>query len=401
MKDCITVSGTVASVRHEDDGDIHINLALPATERHLLNQANISEEDGDLVTEIVPADQPGCTPGQPPPLPSSAYRTPGYTYGTCTGADITAPAVGERVTVTGPYVLDKDHGWMEVHPVWAIAPGNAPAASGSAHAPAPTLTHWSEVNTKTTSTLARVAVSYKQRPATVTRCRRLLHAVKGAQRSPRPPGARSAWRKALKNLRRAASAGCGGRAGTVHVRLHVGLRALVRFARFLARHGVHLGATMLAVLVVRKASGGRHSTRHSAATQPPVIASPATTTPAPPSTAPAPPSTAQAPPSTAAPPPPTTTAPPPPTTTIAAPPPTTAGAWCTASAAPANDGYAGDYDVFVHSNQPYTEATASDATDTYSYETNATGYADIFLWTQFAGEHITVTVGAASCSTSA
>lgn len=77
------------------------------------------------------------------------------------------------------------------------------------------------------------------------------------------------------------------------------------------------------------------------------------------------------------------------------------GAWCQASASPANDGYAGDYDVYIHSNQPDEKATASDAGDTWSYDTDASGYAEIRLWDTTAGETITVTVGAAACSTTA
>ena len=74
---------------------------------------------------------------------------------------------------------------------------------------------------------------------------------------------------------------------------------------------------------------------------------------------------------------------------------------CTATAGPANDGYATDVNVYVQSNQPYTEATASDATDTYSYETNGAGDAVIYLWHQSPGEPIAVTVGTARCSTAA
>jgi cardiolipin synthase A/B len=76
-------------------------------------------------------------------------------------------------------------------------------------------------------------------------------------------------------------------------------------------------------------------------------------------------------------------------------------AWCTATASPANDGYPGDYDVSIHSNQPDAEATASDATDKYSHETDEAGSTYIKLWHQYAGEHITVTVGSAHCSTTA
>ncbi|HZD66247.1 MAG TPA: hypothetical protein VE152_09135 [Acidimicrobiales bacterium] len=53
------------------------------------------------------------------------------------------------------------------------------------------------------------------------------------------------------------------------------------------------------------------------------------------------------------------------------------GAWCSASARR----YRGsDYDVYVHSNQSHTEATASDSGDRHRYRTNGSGYADIYLW---------------------
>ena len=112
---CLTVTGTVAYVAHEDDGDFHVDLNLPPSEAHLLNQGNRADQYGQLVTEIVPADEPGCTPGLPPRPAHGSYN-----YGICTGADLTAPPVGARVTVTGPYVLDANHGWMEIHPVWVI-----------------------------------------------------------------------------------------------------------------------------------------------------------------------------------------------------------------------------------------------------------------------------------------
>lgn len=134
---CLTVTGTVAYIRHEADGDVHVALSLPASEAHLLDQANIAHQDGQLVTEIVPADQPGCTPGEPPPLPATAYRSSSYDYGTCTGADVETPPLGARVSVTGPYVLDSDHGWMEIHPVWAIAVGGAAPSPPATPAPPP------------------------------------------------------------------------------------------------------------------------------------------------------------------------------------------------------------------------------------------------------------------------
>jgi hypothetical protein len=57
-------------------------------------------------------------------------------------------------------------------------------------------------------------------------------------------------------------------------------------------------------------------------------------------------------------------------------------------------------DVYVHSNQPYTDATASADGHSWSYETNGSGYALIYLNGPPPGAMITVTVGGATCTTS-
>lgn len=74
---------------------------------------------------------------------------------------------------------------------------------------------------------------------------------------------------------------------------------------------------------------------------------------------------------------------------------------CVANAAPANDGWAGDYYVTIDSNQPEQKATASDAGDSWSDYTNSSGYVRILLYHVSAGEQINVTVGSVSCSTTA
>ena len=74
---------------------------------------------------------------------------------------------------------------------------------------------------------------------------------------------------------------------------------------------------------------------------------------------------------------------------------------CSASAAPANDGYVGDYYVTINSNQPNQKATASDAGDSWSDDTDSSGYVRILLYHTSPGEEINVTVGPASCSTTA
>jgi hypothetical protein len=124
----MTVSGTVTGVRPESDGDSHIYLALDASYASSLKLTS-------LLLEIVPADKPGCTPGQPPRPPSGSYN-----YGICTGANESDPGVGSHITVTGPYVYDSNHDWNEIHPVWSISSASAPAADSTTTTVTPTPT---------------------------------------------------------------------------------------------------------------------------------------------------------------------------------------------------------------------------------------------------------------------
>ena len=130
---CMTVAGTVRSVHAEPDGDVHFDLQVDPPYTNLLTPASYSGQHGWLVDEIVPADEPGCTPGTPPRPPTGTYD-----YGICSGADESAPARGGHVWVTGPYVLDEGHqGWAEIHPVWAVSES---APSTTPPPPAPTTT---------------------------------------------------------------------------------------------------------------------------------------------------------------------------------------------------------------------------------------------------------------------
>ncbi len=52
----------------------------------------------------------------------------------------------------------------------------------------------------------------------------------------------------------------------------------------------------------------------------------------------------------------------------------------------------------MQSNQPYTDATASADGYSWSYETNGSGYAVIYLNVPLAGADLTITVGAATCT---
>lgn len=89
---CKTISGTVEDVKHEADHDYHIRLKLDAQYKNLINAENVKVQHGDIVLEIIPMDE---------------KRVP-------------TVKKGEHITVTGAYVKDGKHGWMEIHPVWNI-----------------------------------------------------------------------------------------------------------------------------------------------------------------------------------------------------------------------------------------------------------------------------------------
>jgi hypothetical protein len=108
LKDCITVTGTIMSIRREPDGDDHIRLQLDPQFAGLLNAKNISIQHGDLVIE------PICL----------HVVTQSDAIDACIGSKDTfiVPAKGTHVTVTGPYVFDVQHGWNEIHPVETLTP---------------------------------------------------------------------------------------------------------------------------------------------------------------------------------------------------------------------------------------------------------------------------------------
>lgn len=75
------------------------------------------------------------------------------------------------------------------------------------------------------------------------------------------------------------------------------------------------------------------------------------------------------------------------------------GAWCAATASVYNASD-DENNVYVHSNQPGQDATASADGYSHSYYTNGSGYALIYLNGPPPGAQITVTVGGATCRTS-
>jgi hypothetical protein len=118
------------------------------------------------------------------------------------------------------------------------------------------------------------------------------------------------------------------------------------------------------------------------------------------SSAPSPPRSSSAPASSPAPVSSSAPPPPPPASSPPAPAPTSASsAWCSATAS-VYDASKDWNNVYVHSNQPYTSATASADGYSWSYETDGSGYALIYLNGPPPGATITVTVGGAACTTS-
>jgi len=110
---CIVITGTVEHVYKERDADYHIVVKPDLPYRTLLAKKN----RGGFVVEVVPADQPGCFKGEKA-RPDKRRRS----FGTCTGRAVYIPPVGMHVSVSGAYVLDIDHAWMEIHPAWSIQP---------------------------------------------------------------------------------------------------------------------------------------------------------------------------------------------------------------------------------------------------------------------------------------
>ena len=107
---CVTITGTIAVIRLEADGDDHVLLSLDPGQlcagQDCLDAGNRTLQHGDLILEpvcehdVTQADAVAACAG---------YHNP-----------LVVPPVGTHISVTGPWVHDEDHGWNEIHPVEAF-----------------------------------------------------------------------------------------------------------------------------------------------------------------------------------------------------------------------------------------------------------------------------------------
>ena len=105
---CKHAEGIVVDVAHEDDGDYHVWFKPDPGYESLLNAENHFQAQPAMLAEITP----DCDLATNPPDAQSAAR--------CPKSGLPIPMLGDHIAIDGPWVLDTDHGWREIHPVDSI-----------------------------------------------------------------------------------------------------------------------------------------------------------------------------------------------------------------------------------------------------------------------------------------
>jgi hypothetical protein len=105
---CKHAEGVAVDVAHEDDGDYHVWFKVDPGFEYLLNSENHFQALPAMLAEITP----DCPASTNPPDAQSAARCPKTT--------LPIPKLGDHIAIDGPWVLDSDHGWQEIHPVDSI-----------------------------------------------------------------------------------------------------------------------------------------------------------------------------------------------------------------------------------------------------------------------------------------
>jgi hypothetical protein len=105
---CQTVTGVIVREHASDDGDIDMPLTLDPAFTNLLNKGNIANLGGNLNVEAI------CQGAFHSDIPAAPVACGSFK------GSVLIPPVGAHVQVTGSYVLDTNHGWMEIHPATVI-----------------------------------------------------------------------------------------------------------------------------------------------------------------------------------------------------------------------------------------------------------------------------------------
>ena len=102
---CAHAEGVVVAVVPEPDGDYHVWIKVDPRYQRLLNPENHFQGRPALLAEITP----DCPLSTNPPNAGAAAK--------CPESKLTVPKPGARIAIDGPWVLDTNHGWNEIHPV--------------------------------------------------------------------------------------------------------------------------------------------------------------------------------------------------------------------------------------------------------------------------------------------
>ena len=107
MDPCRHAAGVVVDVAAEDDGDHHVWFRPDPGYESLMNAENHFQARPAMLAEITPDCEGHPADGQ------AASR--------CPLSHLPIPKLGDHISIYGPWVLDTNHGWNEIHPVDSIA----------------------------------------------------------------------------------------------------------------------------------------------------------------------------------------------------------------------------------------------------------------------------------------
>ena len=104
LNPCMTLTGTVDDVPHvSDDGDLTFHFVPDPQFLSVVRLTNGHIHVEAVCQGPIKSDTPQATQS------CGAFKN-----------SIPVPPPGTHVRVTGPYVLDTNHGWTEIHPVNVI-----------------------------------------------------------------------------------------------------------------------------------------------------------------------------------------------------------------------------------------------------------------------------------------